>query len=77
MRTESEIKRKIDFIKSFREPPNNNDDPYNTRYPWRLFGAVDQGISWKWFQDRYILAFATENDIELAYSEVKELRPGK
>lgn len=56
-------------IKSHREPPFREDDPYFCRELWQKFGAYFDGYGW--FSDEYILSHATEKDIERAYNEIK------
>ena len=64
---------KIRYIKSFKEPPFLEDDIYYLRNPWSKFGGISSGICmcWCWYKDDVILNKITEEDLELAYEEIK------
>ena len=63
------IEKMLKEIKSHREPPFLESDPYFCREPWRKFGAYFDGYGW--FSDEHILSQATKKDIETAYNEIK------
>lgn len=67
-------KEKIQYIKSFSEPPFLNDDIYWHRYPWPLFGGVSSGICmcWCWYRED-IIEKASDEDVEAAYKEMMAL----
>ena len=62
------LKKKIDIIKSYDRPPFIENDAYYSREPWRKFGAYFDGFGW--FENVYIYAKATEEDVENAYKEI-------
>lgn len=68
------IIEKIRYIKSFKEPPFLKDDIYYFRNPWSKFGGISSGIcmGWHWYKDDVILDEITEEDLELAYEEIKK-----
>ena len=63
---------KIKFIKSFKEPPFLKNDLYYERSPWPKFGSVSSGICmcWCWYRDAYISA--TDDEVDMAYDEIKK-----
>ena len=67
--------KRIDYIKSFNEPPWDDNDPYYLRDPWPKFGGVSSGIcmKWCWYRDDVIFKKCSENDIAEAYHQMKEL----
>lgn len=68
-----ELKRKIAEIKSHGNPPFIEADAYYSREPWGKLGGISSGIcmDWCWFRDEYIYSQATEEDVEMAYNEIK------
>lgn len=68
------IVEKIRYIKSFKEPPFLENDIYYLRNPWSKFGGISSGICmcWRWYRDDIILNKITEEDLELAYEEIKK-----
>lgn len=72
----AELLEIIRKIKAHPEPPNVDDDAYNTRHPWDKFGGVSSGIcqGWFWFKDEVILSKITLGDALLALEEFGESR---
>lgn len=71
MENHNELLELIQTIKSHSEPPRNEDDIYNMRYPWQKFGGVSSGICmcWCWYRDDVILEKATKADMLFALNE--------
>lgn len=72
--TEEERIDLLSKIKKHREPPFLNDDAYYNRRPWNKFGGVSSGICvcWNWYQDKFILENATDNDLITAFQEIEK-----
>lgn len=65
---------KLQFIKSYTEPPFDKKDPYYEREPWKRFGGVSSGICqcWCWYRDDVILPMVTDEELNKAYQETKK-----
>ena len=61
-------------IKKHASPPFKTDDIYFQRDPWPKLGGVSSGIcmAWCWYRDGWILAKATQEDLERALAEFTE-----
>lgn len=74
-KAEQELLEMIHKIKSRREPPYKEDDPYYLRYPWTKLGAVSSGVcmAWGWYWDTVILEEATKDDLLAALTEYEAI----
>lgn len=61
-------------IKSYSAPPLIEGDMYYQRDPWYNFGSMDCSsifVRWRWYIDDVILRKASDEDLRLALTELK------
>lgn len=61
-------------IKSYSAPPLIEGDMYYQREPWPNFGFMDWSsicVGWRWYKDDAILQKASDEDLRLALTELK------
>lgn len=74
----SENVEKINFIKSFPNPPNEGGSLYDLKKLWYKLGGLydDMSNEWQWFSDEHILSVITDSDLNIAYLEMQKYQNG-